>query len=202
MAQYVITDGKDFIYRNFKNQFVAARGEAMADIYSKKQAELIFNNSLPKIYRKSFHIEKIDEPPKNVKQITKEDIQENSQKVMTDENIKKWLDRISNLNGLADDATKRKETLRKDLSNIDKEITDSHHYIEFANFNAAEGYSAASRLKAQLKRRRAIKNELEVLSIILDKKISDAITDEVMKKVEKMDNREYKPRILNELFDL
>ena len=50
-------------------------------------------------------------------------------------------------------------------------------------------------------KRRSIKNELEVLNIILGKKISDSVTDEIQKAVSGMDRRTYEPRVMNELFD-
>ena len=49
--------------------------------------------------------------------------------------------------------------------------------------------------------RRSIKNELEVLNIILGKKISETATDEIQKAISGMDKRTYEPRVLNELFD-
>ena len=49
--------------------------------------------------------------------------------------------------------------------------------------------------------RRSIKNELDILNIILGKKISETAKDEIQKAVSGMDNRKYEPRVLNELFD-
>ncbi len=76
------------------------------------------------------------------------------------------------------------------------------HYIEFTNLNAAQGYKAYKILKDRRVKRRSIKNELQVLGIILGKKISETATDEIMKCIEGLDNRQYAPRVLQELFDL
>ena len=56
-------------------------------------------------------------------------------------------------------------------------------------------------LKERRIRRRSIKNELQVLDIILGKKISETATDEIQKAVEGMDKRKYEPRVMEELFD-
>lgn len=74
-------------------------------------------------------------------------------------------------------------------------------YIEFCNLNAAQGYKAYKMIKERRIKRRTIKNELNVLNIILGKKISETATDEIEKAVAGMDKRIYEPRIIEELFD-
>ena len=69
------------------------------------------------------------------------------------------------------------------------------------NLNAAQGYKAYKMIKERRIKRRSIKNELEILSIILGKKISDSVTDEIQTAVSGMDGRRYEPRVMNELFD-
>ncbi len=202
MAEYIITDGSRFIYRNYSGKYVPTPSEAMADIFSKKQADAIFNNSLPKALKSVFHVEKYDKPPDQVKQVTKEELDKNTEKVMISENVQMWLDKISELNGLRDDATKRKEELCKQLSDVDKELSDLNHYIEFCNLNAAQGYKAYRMVKERRIRRRLIKNELVVVNAILEKKLSDSITEEIEKIIHSLDERTYTPRILNELFDM
>ena len=49
--------------------------------------------------------------------------------------------------------------------------------------------------------RRNIKNELSVVEIIISKKLSELATTEIIKVVERMDNRTYEPRVLKELFN-
>lgn len=201
MAEYIITDGTRFIRRDHKGRYMPVSNESLADTFSKTTADKIFSNSLPKALRTIFRVEKYDTPPKDVKQATKEDMQ-SVEKVMVTENIQKWLDKISDLNGLAQDATNRKEELNRQLSEVDKEICDCMHYIEFCNLNAAQGYKAYRMLKERRIRRRTIKNELAVLDIILGKRISESITDEILRQVQGLDGRTYEPRVLKELFDI
>ena len=82
-----------------------------------------------------------------------------------------------------------------------QELSDIDHYIEFVNLNAAQGYKAYRMIKDRRIIRRSIKNELDVLNIILGKKISETATDEIQKAISGMDKRTYEPRVLNELFD-
>ena len=202
MSQYIVTDGERFIYRNHSGKFVPTSSEAMADIYTKKQAESICKNSLPKALKNIFYVEKYDEPPACIKQVNQKDLKNNSENVMNTENIQMWLDKVSSLNGLRSDATKRKEELCKQLSNVDKELSDINHYIEFCNLNAAQGYKAYKMVKERRIKRRIIKNELTIVDVILEKKISDSMTEEIEKAIQNLDERTYTPRILSELFDL
>lgn len=102
---------------------------------------------------------------------------------------------------MASEALHRKDELLSQLSKVDQELSDINHYIEFCNLNAAQGYKAYKMIKERRIKRRSIKNELEVLSIILGKKISDTASDEIQKAIAGMDKRTYEPRVMTELFD-
>lgn len=57
-------------------------------------------------------------------------------------------------------------------------------------------------IKERRVKRRNIKNELSVVEIIISKKLSESATTEIVKVIERMDNRAYEPRVLKELFNL
>lgn len=65
-----------------------------------------------------------------------------------------------------------------------------------------QGWKAYKMIKERRIKRRSIKNEIQILNIILDKKISDTVTNEILESMSKMDKRTYEPRVMNELFDL
>lgn len=142
MAEYVITDGSRFIFRNHSGKYVPVQSEVMADVFNRKQAERVLNNSLSKALRTTFHVEKYDKPLKNVKQVTEKELERNTEKVIVSANIQKWLDRISDLNGLIKEVKTRKEQLMNQLHRFEDELMDIEHYIEFSNLNAAQGYKA------------------------------------------------------------
>lgn len=201
MAQYVITDGTRWIMRDRKGKYVPTSCEALADIFTNKQATGIFQSNLSKALKSVFRVQKIDEPPKLIKQISQETVQENTEKVSTAENVQRWIDKIEGLNGLATEALHRKDELVQQLSKVDQELSDVNHYIEFCNLNAAQGYKAYKMIKDRRIKRRSIKNELQVVDIILSKKICETATDEIQKAIVGMDQRTYEPRVLNELFN-
>ena len=202
MSQYIITDGERFIYSNHSGKFVPTSSEAMADIYTKKQAESICKNSLPRALKNIFHVERYDSPPPNIRQVDHSDMVKNTEKVMTADNIQVWLEKIESMNGLAKEAAERKEILIKQLHDLEDEKQDIEHYIEFQNLNAAQGYKASKELKICRVKRRSVKNELAVINIILSQSIKDILNNEVYQKVEELDKRTYNPRIRTDLFDL
>lgn len=58
------------------------------------------------------------------------------------------------------------QTLNKELSQADKEISRIYHEIENTNFNAAQGYQLAKKLQQALRHRRQIKLNYEILQIL------------------------------------
>lgn len=201
MSQYVITDGSRWITKNRNGKYVPTTCEALADTFGNKEANSVYNNNLSKALKSCFRVMKVDKPPELVKQITQEKVNENTETPSNSENIQYWIDKVSDLNGLASEALHRKDDLLSQLSKVDQELSDIDHYIEFVNLNAAQGYKAYKMIKDRRIIRRSIKNELEVLNIILGKKISETATDEIQKAISGMDKRTYEPRVLNELFD-
>ena len=87
---------------------------------------------------------------------------------------------------------------------VEKEICDIMHYIEFNNLDAANGYKIYKMLRECRIRRRKIKDEdvrvsaaIQALGgIDLQEKLKSSIC-----QIKSLDNRIYRPRALNELFE-
>lgn len=60
MAQYVITDGTRWIMRDRKGKYVPTSCEALADIFTNKQATGIFQSNLSKTKKSVFVRKKYD----------------------------------------------------------------------------------------------------------------------------------------------
>lgn len=203
IKNYYITDGQRFIWKNNRGKYTVTHGEMMADRYTLAEAESIFNNQLPKWMRTSFRVEKIvSADTKEVKALSKSDIHKNTEKVMDMEYVSKWLERLESLNGLAEEASTRRERLRGEQSLVDGQIQDELHYIEFAKCNAYQAWVSWKRLQILRQQRRSIKNELEVLDIILEKKVGQVVAEDIRKQIEGMDHRTYTPRSQVELYNI
>lgn len=94
------------------------------------------------------------------------------------------------------------ERLRRDLSNVDLEICDIEHYIEFFALDAAKGYKAYRMLKERLKRRRHIKDEIAKVNCFLAGSSGDFSSGKIDRQIKGFDNCRYTPRVLSELFGL
>lgn len=201
MAKYVITDGKYYIKKDKRGNFIPITSPTLANTFTRDKAENILCNQISKCLRSRYHVECIEEDPPGIKSVTKTDLVK-AEKVMEADNIQRWLDRIKDLNGLAKDASDRKEELVQQLSKVDKELSDIEHYIEFSNLNAYQGYQAAKMIKDRRIIRRGIKNELTVINIILSKRIAETAQEEITKCINGLDHRTYNPRVLDKMFEL
>lgn len=82
----------------------------------------------------------------------------------------------------------------EETSHADKELTDIYHFIEFSNFNAAQGYQAYKALKDILLHRRAAKDERDTLL-----KLNDIIEKTIKVAAKKVPERTYKPRVFEDM---
>ena len=95
---------------------------------------------------------------------------------------------------------KTQNDIAQQLSEIDKEITDIQHYIEFNKLNAAEGYQAYKMLQDKLLKRRVIKDNHIKFQMLASAKVSDIFDGTLEKNIDALDKRVYTPRVLTDLF--
>lgn len=210
MAQYVITDGKGrYMKKDYQNHYAITGSEALADKFPRHIADKVYKNYIPKTLRKEFHIEMYEtESSKEAKAaphavvVTEKDLKENSVKAKQNQDIQKWLNKAHSLNGLINEAVVAKEKLDKRLKDVDQEIIDIMHFIEWKRLNAAQMCKIYKMLKERREVRRNIKNELLVVEYIVNCTTKTAIEDELKKIIEGLDNRKYEPRKMTELYNL
>lgn len=87
--------------------------------------------------------------------------------------------------------------LNSKLSEVNQEIRDIEHYIEFNKLNACGGYAAYKMLYDALQRRREIKDNIIAAKAIYDSCDINAI----ISRIGQLNNRTYTPRQLPELFN-
>lgn len=89
------------------------------------------------------------------------------------------------------------------LSDVDKEICDIHHFMEFNNPDDTKLLEAAKMLTERKQHRRQIKNEMEKTTLMRDTFMDRAFCSKVLQSLESMERmkkRIYTPRKLDELF--
>lgn len=95
----------------------------------------------------------------------------------------------------------QQEMLNIELSNIDIEIQDILHYIEFHKFSACEGYKLAKMIQVARDKRRKVKNKLEVINIFKTSTCTSISSGHLVNRLDGIDHKVYKPRVLDELFE-
>ena len=108
--------------------------------------------------------------------------------------------KIKNIEVYAKQLEQRRIYLNHMLSQVDQEISDIEHAAEFYQLNAARGYKLYKLLRDARIRRREYKNEISRISIIQESSFAEYKNGTVSKRIEGLEHRKYKPRVLEELF--
>jgi hypothetical protein len=110
------------------------------------------------------------------------------------------IDSIKQLSTQAEKLTKYNKSINSHLAEVNLEIEDMYHYIEFNTLNAAQGYKAYKMLKERLIKRRYLKDEQILLESIQEKNMLTYTQEHLENEINKLESRNYRPRVLNELF--
>lgn len=169
---------------------------------SRSKANNIWKNSISKILRKKYHVEEVEiqretnkpdeEHVDRLKVVTKESVEHSS--------IGYYLEHIRGINDFVNTASERYDKLTEMQSELDKEIVDLHHYIELHDMNAYQGWVCFKALQIRLRKRRNIKDEIFMIQQLNLCNIDRKAVGDAVKSVAGLNNRQYTPRVLTDLF--
>lgn len=115
-----------------------------------------------------------------------------------------WESVLTNLCYMSDHMTAYQNNLNQMLSDVDKEICDIMHYLEFSDLNDSDMLKASRMLQERRRKRREIKDEMDKTALMRSTFLDGAFGIKVQQSLEvmeKMKERQYTPRKLSELFD-
>ncbi len=115
-----------------------------------------------------------------------------------------WEKLLSNLCYMSSHMDEYQNNLNQMLSDVDKEICDLMHYLEFSDLDNDEMLHVAEMLKERRQHRRKIKDEMEKTALMKDTFLDPTFGSKVQQSLdimERMKTRQYTPRKLNKLFD-
>lgn len=205
--RYYIVDTKGHYYKiNAKGDLVVASSEEDATTFSLRDA-----NSRIGIGRKSkfYSLLEAYEIETEVEEIIDEvaydapEYDEVEKPAMFDSLHNNWEDMLSNLCYMSDHMDEYQTNLNDMLSDVDKEICDIMHYLEFNELNDSDMLKASKMLQERRRHRREIKDEMEKTALMKSTFLDSAFKIKVQQSLEfmeKMKTRQYTPRKLNELF--
>lgn len=204
---YIFVDGSVYLGVKNKNYIPTTQIEIAKKFETEKIANNVLKSSVPKILRKNYNwkvteLEEttVEDIPEEINQtVVSQDEFINPQYVHIDtEEIKSA---ISDLAGKFSTLKGNKQWLLDEESNIDKQISDILHFIEFERFSASEGYKLCKALKELRLKRRDVKNELELINIINVHTCNNIANGNTSKAIDGLNNKKYAPRVLSELFE-
>lgn len=109
--------------------------------------------------------------------------------------VTQWVSKVETCNFLAHDARQRKDELVQALSNVDKKIANITHMVLFERpQNACNGYKRYRDWKRLVDERSVIKDELLVVSAILESNLQSLAANHIRKTVEGLKTRKFTMR--------
>ena len=216
MEGFVMTDGEGrYIHANSDGKYVEIIGLKNATVWRDKvKAANVFRSSLPQRLRGRYQIVSVQvecTPPPNPQNIASllysngnTTIEVAAVSPAPDEMpptppeeppARSTADIVESLMAFVTTLDQRVTELSGELSNADKEISDIYHAIELESFNAYQGWAFCKRLQTVLKRRRKIKNEMDIIHYVGNSKMTVEGMATLSKSIDGMANRKYRTRI-------
>lgn len=188
---YIITNGRNYLGINSNQQIttVAKRDKAKRFTYDK--AKNVLANLNRQLKNLGYYMELDEEANQFIEQASRGNNQE----------INIILSWVQEFESYVQDIGKKRDTLSYELSRVDAEIEDILHAAEFYNLNACEGYKLYKMLRDARIRRRKLKDYIEVVGYIEGATGKELAEGKGSKLILGKMSREYKPRVLNELFN-
>lgn len=115
-----------------------------------------------------------------------------------------WEEILSNLCYMSSHMDEYQDNLNQMLSDVDKEICDLMHYLEFNDLDNGEMLKVAEMLKERRQHRRRVKDEMEKTALMKDTFLDRTFGTKVQQSLDvmvRMKTRQYTPRRLSELFE-
>ena len=201
---YFIVDLQGNYYKNCpKGNLVVAKSSDDADVFTLRSAnERIGSGKKARFYSTLEVEESVKTADDSAYEAPEYDTVEKP--TMFDSLENNWEEILSNLCYMSSHMDEYQDNLNQMLSDVDKEICDLMHYLEFSNLDSAEMLKVAEMLKERRQHRRKIKDEMEKTALMKDMFLDQTFGTKVQQSLdvmERMKTRQYTPRRLHELFE-
>ena len=203
---YYITDTYGTYYGiNSMDRLVAMNRKELATKFTYPKANAILQKMVKPSNRYQYILIEADEnisglPEEEIRVVSEEDFRETRfDSLDTD-----WLGYLEDMLSFVSQLQQYKNNLNYMLSEVDKEICDIMHYIEFNCLDAAKGYKVYKMLRECRLRRRRIKDEEYKVTVSMQALGGSELPEKLKSsicQIRGMERRQYKPRVLDELFE-
>lgn len=201
--RYYIVDMKGHYYKiNSKGDLVVASGPEEAAKFSLKEANLRIGSGRKSRFYSALEVHEVEVPDDElICDMTDDETIENP--TIFDPLHNNWEDMLSTFCYINNHMDEYLNSLNRMLSDVDKEISDIMHYLEFNELNDEDMLKVSKMLQECSYRRREIKDEMKKTSLMKSNFFDSDFNTKVQQSlefIEKMKSRQYTPRKLNELF--
>lgn len=198
---YIVTTEGKYCKLNERDDLVIARDYSEAILFPRQEAEDRIGKG-----RKShfYRIEAAPLPLAGVAELSTQncDNRENATTMFEGYHYD-WEGMLSNLCYMSQHITEYQAKLHGMQSDVDQEISDIMHYLEFTDPGTEEMLKASQMLQERRRKRREITDEIEKTNIIrevfLDRNFETKV-HQALGRMERMKVRQYTPRKLTDLF--
>ena len=188
---YIITNGHNYLGIDSNQQIMTVAKRDKAKRFTYDKAKNVLANLNRRLKNLGYYMESDEEINQFIEQASREDNQE----------INTILFQVQEFESYVQDIGKKRDALSYELSRVDAEIEDILHAAEFYSLNACEGYKLYKMLRNARIRRRKLKDYIEVVGYIEGATGKELAEGKGSKSILGKMSREYKPRVLNELFN-
>lgn len=208
--RYHIVDTSDNYYKlNEKNSLVIARDSSEATLFTRREANARIGSGRRSRFYNVLEADVVPMPvaeaaPQPEGTYNAPELDAFETPTMFDSLHNDWELVLTNLCYMSDHMTAYQNNLNQMLSDVDKEICDIMHYLEFSDLSDSEMLKASRMLQERRRKRREIKDEMDKTALMRSTFLDGAFGIKVQQSLEvmeKMKERQYTPRKLSELFD-
>ena len=201
--QYCITNNKGKYIKLDKNGRPTIVHEEHKDAFEYSKARNLRDNLPKSMRRMNFSVEGIPEIQPQKVETEKVEVQKVESNVTTweyepPETVTRWIEKFGTCGDILEEARQRKEELNRELSNIDKKLSDFAHVIESTNVNMYEAWKQRKQQQELYKQRRYIKDEMIVINNVFVNNVNYIRRENIQKSVNGLKDRKYTYRIVEE----
>lgn len=187
---WVITNNKNYIAKDRRNQIFTTRNAFEAVAFREKEAANNYCKRLPKSLKNlNYHPVRMEENRTKAVSLDND---------LLDPNY--FIDKVLQFNDFLHEIIEQRPLLAEAQKQVELEIIDIEHAAELHTLNAAEGYNLYRMLHEARIRRRQYKDAIARIDIVMESNAFNNERQQSIERIKGMENRIYRPRALPELF--
>ena len=206
---YIVDTSSHYYMLNENNSLVAARDSSEATLFTIQDANARIGTGRKARYYSVVEADvehvRPEEPTTKTEDVYRApELDAFETPTMFDNLHNDWESMLADLCYMSDHIGEYQSNLNQMLSDVDKEICDIMHYIEFSDLSDCQMLKASRMLQERRRKRREIKDEMDKTALMRSTFLDSAFGIKVQQSLEvmeRMKERQYTPRKLNELFD-